>query len=193
MRRKHPASRPSARATATGEVHHRGSGLSGEISHIPREISRDPVVLVVERDGLLRWALYETLTQAGFRVLAASNSICAEAWLHQIEQDLSLALVDDEAWPLTPAVRAILQARWPTLPAVVMLNGERPTPEAATREQGAADVLVKPFDLPDLVALVERLTGFPHARAVHGPARSPHNRRYTTPENATRHDPRRRR
>ena len=63
---------------------------TGEISHIRRGISRDPVVLVVERDGLLRWALYETLTEAGFRVLAAPSSACAEAWLRQIDQDLSL-------------------------------------------------------------------------------------------------------
>jgi DNA-binding response OmpR family regulator len=162
MLRKLPAPRTHARNT--GAARHRGFPCSGEISHIPREISRDPVVLVVERDGLLRWALYETLTEAGFRVLAAPSSVCAEAWLHQIDQDLSLALVDDDAWPLTASVRAILQTRWPSLPFVVMLHGEHPTLEARTRELGATEVLVKPFDLPDLVKMVERLTGFPHAR-----------------------------
>jgi DNA-binding response OmpR family regulator len=119
--------------------------------------------LVVERDGLLRWALYETLTDAGFRVLAAPSGTCAEAWLHEIDQDLSLAIVDDDAWPLTPSVRAILATRWPTLPIAVMLHGEHPALEAQVREHGAAEVLVKPFDLPDVVALAERLTGFHHA------------------------------
>jgi DNA-binding response OmpR family regulator len=123
------------------------------------------VVLIVDRDNLLRWAIYETLTDAGFRVLAAASSMCAEGWIHQIDQNLSLALIDDDAWPLTPSVRAGLRARWPTLPIVVMLHDEDPALEARTRALGATDVIVKPFDLPELVKLIERLTGFPHAHA----------------------------
>jgi DNA-binding response OmpR family regulator len=161
---KHPA--PRMHAKDTGVVRHGGSRPSGEISHIPRGISRDPIVLVVERDGLLRWALYETLTDAGFRVLAAPTSVSAETWLRQIDQDVALALVDEEAWPLTPAVRAVLQTRWPSLPIVVMLHGEHSALEAHGCDLDATDVLIKPFDLPeDLVTLVERLTGFPHTRA----------------------------
>ncbi len=41
---------------------------------------------------------------------------------------------------------------------VVMLHGENPAIEARTREQGATEVLIKPFDLPALVDLAERLT-----------------------------------
>jgi DNA-binding NtrC family response regulator len=137
---------------------------SGEISHIRRGISPDPVVLVVERDALLRWALFETLTSAGFRVLPASCSHCAEARIRQIAQNLSLAVIDDDAWPLTASARAALQARWPALPIVVMLHGQDPAIEARTREHGATEVLVKPFDLPALVDLAERLTGHPHAQ-----------------------------
>src|SRR5687768_5619085 len=115
---------PAPLAKHTGVVRHGGSHPAGEISHISRGISRDPIVLVVERDGLLRWALYETLNDAGFRVLATPTSVSAETWLRQIDQDVSLALVDEEAGPLTPAVRAVLQTRWPSLPIVVMLHGE---------------------------------------------------------------------
>jgi hypothetical protein len=111
MLQKHQAPRTHARHT--GVVRHCGSHPSGEISHIPRGISRDPVVLVVERDGLLRWALYETLNDAGFRVLAAPTSACAETWLRQLDQDVSLALVDEDAWPLKPAVGAVLQIAGP--------------------------------------------------------------------------------
>ena len=168
MLSKHSAHRTLAKAPgAVGQTPSDGprsrSCRSGEISHIRRGISRDPIVLVVERDALLRWALYETLTSAGFRVLAAPGSDCAEAWLRQIDQDLSLALIDDDAWPLTSTARGVLQARWPALPIVVMLHGENPAIEAKTRELGATEVLVKPFDLPDLVDLIERLTGHPHA------------------------------
>jgi CheY-like chemotaxis protein len=101
-------------------------------------------------------------------VLAAPGSECAEAWLRQIDQDLSVALIDDDAWPLTPSARGLLQARWPSLPIVVMLHGENRTLVARARELGATELLVKPFDLPDLVAVLERLTGLPHAQAHRG-------------------------
>jgi DNA-binding NtrC family response regulator len=163
MRSKHAAT--DTLAKASGAVRQQHSRRASEISHIRREISCAPVVLIVERDALLRWALYETLTTAGFRVLAAPGTACAEAWLHQIDQELSLALIEDDVWPLTGRMKAVLQSRWPTLPMVVMLHGENPAIEARVREHGATDVLVKPFDLPDLVALAERLTSDSHARA----------------------------
>ena len=156
MRPKHAALRTLPKAS--GVVGQDRSGRSREISHICREISRAPVVLIIERDGLLRWALYETLSSSGFRVLAAAGTAHAKALVHQIDQELSLALVEDDVWPLTPSLRTALEARWPALPIVVMLHGENPAIEASVREQGAADVLVKPFDLPDLVARAERLT-----------------------------------
>lgn len=132
-----------------------------ELSPTRREKSLSPVVLVMERDSLLRWALYETLAEAGFRVLAPPDTSCAEAWLQQIEQDLSVALVDETSWPLTPAARAVLRGRWPILPIVVMLHSDDAGLAARTREHGATDILVKPFELPDLVHLVERLAGHP--------------------------------
>jgi DNA-binding NtrC family response regulator len=164
MSRKHSAPRTSDKDA--GPICQDGPHPTAEISHIRRDISRDPVVLVVERDGLLRWALYETLTAAGFRVLAAPSCACAESWLRQIDQDLSLALVEDNVWPLAGSVRALLEARWPGLPVVVMAQSEDPSLESRMREQGVTEALVKPFDLPDLVRVVERLTGYRHAHAV---------------------------
>ena len=76
-----------------------------------------------------------------------------------------MALVDGDAWPLTSSARSILQTHWPLLPYVVMLHGEHPALDPGARQLGATELLVKPFDLPDVVALVERLTDFPHAEA----------------------------
>ena len=90
--------------------------------------------------------------------------MAAEAWLHDIDQDLTLAIVDDDDWPLASPVRAILATRWPSLPIVVMMHGGYPRLGAKMRELGAAEVLVKPFELLDLVETVECLTGVPHAR-----------------------------
>ena len=50
------------------------------------------------------------------------------------------------------------------LPIVVMMHGGNPRLGAKMREPGAAEVLVKPFELQDLVETVECLTGVPHAR-----------------------------
>jgi len=161
MLSKYPALRSHAKVS--GGVRQHRPCRSGEISHIRHGISPDPIVLVVERDALLRWALYETLASAGFRVLTAPGSDCAEALLRQIDQDLSMALIDDDAWPLTPSARAVLEKRWPALPMIVMLHGEDAAIEAEVRKHGATEVLVKPFDLPDLVDLIERLTERPHA------------------------------
>jgi DNA-binding NtrC family response regulator len=162
--------KPSAHRKPTrhpaGECHSGHHGQRG-LSPTPREKSRSPVVLIMERDSLLRWALYETLADAGFRVLAPPDSPCAESWLHQIEQDLSLVLVDESSWPLTPAARAVLRDRWPALPIVVMLHSDDAGLEARTRRHGATEILVKPFDLPDLVHVAERLTGYPPTPA-HG-------------------------
>lgn len=144
------------------------SGLrsSGEISHIRHGISRAPVVLLVERDSLLRWALYETLTDAGFRVLSAPSGACAESWLREMAQDVSAALIDDDVWPLGGSVRALLAARWPGLPIVVMVHDDGdPSLETRMREHGATEFLVKPFDLPDLVNLMESLTRYRRAPA----------------------------
>jgi DNA-binding NtrC family response regulator len=164
MLRHPPASHKPTRHPAS-EPRDDHQGLR-ELSRTHREKSLSPVVLVIERDSLLRWALYEVLTDAGFRVLTAPGSPCAEAWLHEIEQDLSLALVDDEAWPLAPRLRAALHDRWPALPVVAMLHSHDPAIGARTRDQGATEVLVKPFDLPDLVRMIERLTGYSHERAL---------------------------
>jgi DNA-binding NtrC family response regulator len=117
------------------------------------------VVLIVERDPVLRRALYDGLGAAGYRGVTACDRLHAEAVLHDIEQDLSLALVDDESWPLTPSARAALQQRWPTLPIVVMLESANLALEQRAHRHGATEVLTKPFDLPAVVSLADRLTG----------------------------------
>jgi DNA-binding response OmpR family regulator len=136
-----------------------GGQAAHENSSAGREDFLSPVILVVERDRLLLWALYETLADAGFRVLTAHEGRGAEALLPDIAQDLSLALVDDESWPLTRSARAALHRRWPTLPIVVMSQSDDPDLERLAREHGATAVLTKPFDLADVLRLAERLAG----------------------------------
>lgn len=140
----------------------RAPALRGRV-RTEREEFPSPVILVVERDQLLRWALFEILADAGFRVLTAPDGPAALALIGQIDQDVALALVDDDTWPMTASVRAALQKRWPGLPFVVTLAMADPLVDARAREHGAAAVLIKPFDLNEVVREAQKLTARAHA------------------------------
>jgi two-component system, response regulator FlrC len=129
-----------------------------EESRTRQEKSLGPKVLVVERDRLLRWALHEVLSDAGFQVLTVPEGRCAQAVIDDVGEEFSLALVDDDSWPLTAAARATLRQRSPALPIVVTTHSDDEAVERRVRRHGAAEVLVKPFDLPELVRRVRHLT-----------------------------------
>jgi DNA-binding response OmpR family regulator len=116
-------------------------------------------VLVVSKDSLLRWAVYEALTAAQFRALTCSDEAQAYEILPKIDVDLALAIVDDEAWPMTRSERHWLHARWPRLPILVLGHPGQGLEHRVT-ELGLADVLLKPFDVAHLVQTVERLVGW---------------------------------
>jgi DNA-binding response OmpR family regulator len=122
-----------------------------------------PVVLVVSKDSLLRWAVYEALTAAQFRVFTSDEAHAYEI-LPKIDGDLALAIIDDEAWPMTRSERDWLHARWPRLPIVVLAHPGQGL-EHRVKELGLADVLLKPFDVAHFVQTVERLVGPPTGNA----------------------------
>jgi DNA-binding response OmpR family regulator len=139
-----------------------GGEKSREIFPTSGEKSPSPVVLVVERDRLLRWALYEMFVNAGFRVLTAPDRLAAEALL-PIERTVALAIVDDATWPLTTSNCACLHHRWPGMPIIAMLENRDPALEHRARQHGAVAVIVKPFDVDELIVLARRLTQRPDA------------------------------
>jgi DNA-binding NtrC family response regulator len=117
-----------------------------------------PVVLVVSRDGLLRWALYEALTAAHLRVLTCSDDSHAQEILPQVDADIDVAIIDDDTWPMTRSERNWLHVRWPDLPIIVLAHPGQDL-EHRVQEVGLAEFLVKPFDVSDLLQLVERTLG----------------------------------
>ena len=62
----------------------------------------------------------------------------------------------DESWPTTQSERRWLHARWPRLPILLLAHPGQGV-EHRMKELGLADVLLKPFDVPHLVQIVERL------------------------------------
>lgn len=122
-----------------------------------------PAVLVVSNDSLLRWALYEALTAARFRVLTCSDEAHAREILPQVHADFALAIIDDDTWPMTPGERKWLHLHWPHLPILVLAHPGQGL-EDRVKELGLADVLLKPFDVSHLVQLVTRIVA-PRTRA----------------------------
>jgi len=125
-----------------------------------REVLPSPAVLVVSRDGLLRWALYEALTAVRLRVLACCDEAHAREILPRVDTDFALAIVDDDAWPMTRTNREWLQRRWPDLPIVVLAHSGQGV-EHRTQNLGLTHVVLKPFDVHDLVQLADRIIAAP--------------------------------
>jgi DNA-binding NtrC family response regulator len=125
-----------------------------------REDLPTPAVMVVSQDSLLRWALYEALTTAGLRVLSCSDEPHAREVLPQVETDFALALIDDDTWPMTKSEHEWLHLRWPHLPIVVLAHPGQGL-EYRVEELGLTEVVLKPFDVPHLVQLVERIIAAP--------------------------------
>jgi DNA-binding response OmpR family regulator len=117
------------------------------------EVLHCPVLLIVSDDSLLRWALYEALAAAHFRILACRDEAHTRQILPKIEVDLSLAIVDDDTWPMTADAREFLRQRWPHLPILVLAHPGEGLEERVA-ELDLAGVLTKPFDVAALVGTV---------------------------------------
>lgn len=108
-------------------------------------------VLVVEDDGLMRWAIAETLQDTGCTVLKAGD--CASAireFANAPPVDavvLDLRLPDSQGLWLLNVIRQLS----PRSRIIVITAYDTPELAAQARDLGACDVLGKPFDLHHLV------------------------------------------
>jgi DNA-binding response OmpR family regulator len=125
-----------------------------------REVLPSPVILVVSHDSLVRWALYEALSAAHFRVLVCNDEPHAREILPKVDVDLALAIIDDEIWPMTTSERTWLHALSPQLPILVLAQPGQGL-EHRVNELGLTEVVLKPFDVPALVQTVEQILAVP--------------------------------
>lgn len=110
-------------------------------------------VLIVEDDDALRELLSFHLTQAGFKVLEASN--LQEAWVRYKEAKL---IVLDWMLPDGSGVDWLKQVRQHDTPPVLMLTARASEMDRVSGlDAGADDYLVKPFSTPELVARLKAL------------------------------------
>jgi DNA-binding NtrC family response regulator len=116
-----------------------------------------PTVLVVDDEMLIRWAIAESLSAAGFGVLQAGSA--AEA-IEQIVRRvgricvalLDLRLPDSTDFELMRRVKAMA----PGCQVILMTADSRPGILDQAVAAGAYSAMAKPFDLAVMSALVHR-------------------------------------
>lgn len=114
-----------------------------------------PLIIVVDDEALLRWAVAESLSTAGFDVCqgesAADAMRClAEAGGRSLVVVLDLKLPDSHDLSLAQSV----MAQRPDAPVIIMSAHGTAQDRADALAAGAFRFIQKPFDLAELTALV---------------------------------------
>ncbi len=110
-------------------------------------------MLIVEDDRLSRWALSETLADAGHFPIEAVDAAAAE---HAVTAEPVDVILLDYLLPDSKdlALLARLRALAPATPVIVMTGHGNADMQAHALELGAHQVLHKPLDMPDIPTLV---------------------------------------
>ena len=114
-------------------------------------------VLVVEDENLIRWAVVETLTEAGHRVVEAPDARTALRVVGQASEPFDVVLLDfrlpdSDDLSLVEGIRQQAPAS-----AIVMMTAHgTPQMMETAKGLGVYDVLPKPFDVGVLEEIVVR-------------------------------------
>ena len=116
-----------------------------------------PIIIVVDDEALLRWAVAESLSTAGFDVCqgesAADAMRCLEkAGGRDLVVVLDLKLPDSHDLSLAKSV----MAQRPDAPVIIMTAYSDLDSAVSAFQGGAFEYLPKPFDLPRAVELIRR-------------------------------------
>ena len=126
-------------------------------------------ILVADDDQAIRTVLSQALGRQGHRVRAASNAATLWNWVSSGEGDLvitDVVMPDDNGLDLIPRIRS----QRPKLRVIVMSAQNTLLTALKATERGAFEYLPKPFDLRELIAVVERALSEPEPAAKPRPA-----------------------
>jgi len=131
-----------------------------------------PTILVADDDRSIRTVLTQALGRAGYQVRATASAATLWRWVEDGEGDVVITDVimpDENGLDLVPRIRRIR----PELPVIVMSAQSTLTTAVQATQRGAFEYLPKPFDLADLLAVVDRALKQPISLAAHAKAAEP--------------------
>lgn len=127
---------------------------------------KDKTILLADDDTAIRTVLTQALQRAGYDVRATGNAMTMWRMVAEGEGDLlitDVVLPDENAFEVLPRIK---KAR-PKLPIIVMSAKNTIMTAITATEKGAYEYLPKPFDLNEMLIVVEK--GLEHAKRVSEP------------------------
>ena len=118
-------------------------------------MAAEATILVADDDQAIRTVLTQALGRQGYRVRAAGNAAMLWRWVADGEGDLvitDVVLPDENGLDLVPRIRKLR----PELRIIVMSAQNTLLTAVKATQRGAFEYLPKPFDLNELVAVVNR-------------------------------------
>ncbi len=115
-------------------------------------------ILVLDNDGPVRQFLADLLTEEGHRVETAASVSAVYELMGRWQPDL--LITDLSVWPVAPPdLPALLaaDARFRDLPVVICTAALLLAPETLLAHAPGLEVVIKPFDVEDLLAAIDRL------------------------------------
>src|SRR6202158_2734185 len=112
-------------------------------------------ILIADDDTAIRTVLNQAFARAGYAPRATGNAATLWRWVAQGEGDViitDVVMPDENAFDLIPRIKKLR----PELPIIVMSAQNTFMTAIRASERGAYEYLPKPFDLKELIAIVER-------------------------------------
>ncbi|MEX0838974.1 MAG: nitrogen regulation protein NR(I) [Parvibaculum sp.] len=122
-------------------------------------------ILLADDDAAIRTVLNQALGRVGYDVRSTGNAATLWRWVSQGEGDLiitDVVMPDENAFDLIPRIKRVR----PELPIVVMSAQNTLKTAITAAERGAYEYLPKPFDLNELIRVVDRALTAPREPAV---------------------------
>jgi two-component system nitrogen regulation response regulator GlnG len=122
-------------------------------------------ILVADDDGAIRTVITEALSRLGYDVRAAANAATLWRWVEEGDGDLvvtDVIMPDENGLDLLPRIQQIR----PDLKIVVMSAQSTMMTALRAAEQGAYEYLPKPFDLNEMITVVQRGLAEPKRRSA---------------------------
>src|SRR6201996_3638677 len=119
-----------------------------------------PTVLVADDDRSIRTVLTQALGRSGYQVRSTGNAATLWRWVEDGEGDLvitDVVMPDENGLDLIPRIRRLR----PDLRVVVMSAQSTLMTAVKATQRGAFEYLPKPFDLRELLAVVDRALATP--------------------------------